>query len=302
MYLSVVIPTYNPNRERLLATIEGLKKQSAAPEAWELILVDNNSNNKVIDEISLQWKAAARAVIEKNQGLTYARLRGVDEAKGDIVIFVDDDNILDESYVQNTIAIFTDHPNIGAIGGKSLPELPYEEPEWLPTFYFSLALRDFGDEAIIQQWENKFPEYGPIGAGMAVRKAALQSYRAKITSGKSIITDRKGNSLSSGGDNDILLEIVKSGWDSGYFPQLSLRHIIPAERLEINYLGRLCKDLSKSWIYVLESHGISPWKKIPGWTVPLRKLKSFVVYKAWKNSHNYLKWKGACGTFEGLAG
>jgi len=302
MYLSVIIPTYNPNLQRLLATLDGLKKQNAASSCWELIIVDNNSQNSVIHEKLIAWKDDAKIVTERKQGLTYARLKGFSEARGDIIILVDDDNVLDENYVQNTIGIFSTHPGLGVIGGKSLPDFPYEQPGWLHSFYFSLALRDFGDEVKIQQWEHKYPEYGPIGAGMAIKKTALKPYIEKINSGKPVITDRQGASLSSGGDNDILLEIVKSGWDTGYFPSLILYHIIPAERLKTGYLGRLCKDLSKSWIYVLESHEISPWKKIPKWTVPLRKLKSYLVYKAWKNSANYIKWKGACGTFEGLAG
>jgi glycosyltransferase involved in cell wall biosynthesis len=302
MYVSVIIPTYNPNQQRLLDTLEGLKKQNAAPNHWELIVVDNNSNNNVIDDTLLLWKDAAKIVAEKKQGLTFARLKGFSEAKGNIIILVDDDNVLNENYIQNIIDIFSTYPDLGVIGGKSLPKFPYEQPEWLYSFYSSLALRDLGDEVKIQKWGNKYPEYGPIGAGMAIRKDALKTYIEKITLGKSIITDRSGISLSSGGDNDILLEIVKSGWGTGYFPSLVLYHIIPADRLEVNYLGRLCKDLSKSWIYVLESHGISPWKKIPQWTVPLRKLKSYIVYKAWKNSPNYIKWKGACGTYEGLAG
>jgi glycosyltransferase involved in cell wall biosynthesis len=300
MYVSVIIPTYNPNRQRLIETLEGLKKQNAASCDWELIVVDNNSNNNVIEETILNWKEDAKIVTEKKQGLTYARLKGILEAEGNIIILVDDDNVLDENYVQRTINIFSAYPCLGVIGGKSLPSFCCAQPDWLYDFYFSLALRDFGDEIKIQKWENKYPAYGPIGAGMAIRKDALKSYVEKIAKGKSVITDRSGNSLSSGGDNDILLEIVKSGWDTGYFPSLLLHHIIPAERLKVNYLGKLCKDLSKSWIYVLESHGISPWKKIPPWTVPLRKIKSYLVYKAWKNSPNYIKWKGACGTFEGL--
>lgn len=42
-------------------------------------------------------------------------------------------------------------------------------------------------------------------------------------------------------------------------------------------------------------------KKIPYWTVLLRKIKAFFYYQAWKDSISYIRWQGACGTFEGLA-
>ncbi|MBC7913691.1 MAG: glycosyltransferase family 2 protein [Pyrinomonadaceae bacterium] len=301
MYISVIIPTYNPNIQRLLSTIEGLKQQSIYSNHWELIIVDNNSDNNFKHDIELSWKKDSTIVIEEKQGLTYARMKGFLAAKGDIIILVDDDNILDKDYLKQTWDIFKNHERLGAIGGKSVPQFEHEQPAWLSPFYYSLALRDLGDTIIIENWQNKYPIYAPIGAGMAVRKNALKTYIEKIASGKSIITDRNGSSLSSGGDNDIVLEIIKSGWQTAYFPNLTLKHIIPGERLKVKYVAKLSKELNKSWVKLLESHNINPWNKIPGWTVSLRKVKAWFVYKAWKNSANYIKWKGACGTFEGLA-
>ena len=301
MLLSVIIPTYNPNLQRLSLVLEALKKQTIAVDKWELIIIDNNSTNSTLQHISLSWKVNAKIIQENKQGLTYARLKGFSEAKGEFFILVDDDNLLDEAFLQNVWLIFTNHTDLGALGGKSLPKFESEEQLWLKNFYHSLALRDFGDQPIIETWQNKYPVHAPIGAGMALRKIALNSYINKITIGKSVITDRNGTSLSSGGDNDIILEVIKSGWTTGYFPELVLKHIIPAERLEVSYLARLAKALNKSWVIILANHGINPWPDIPKWTVPLRKLKGWIVYRAWKSEPNYINWKGACGTFEGLA-
>lgn len=301
MRISVIIPTYNPNTGRLLTVLDGLRQQTIAPDLWELIIVDNNSVASFEDKIDLSWHRNAKIVTEHVQGLTYARMKGFLETKGDIVILVDDDNLLDENYLKETLNIFDINPSLGTIGGKSLPIFEKEQPEWLSDFHFCLALRDFGNDIRIESWQNKYPDYAPIGAGMAIRKVALKSYIDKITSGKTVITDRKGSSLSSGGDNDIVLEIIKSGWETGYFPSLVLRHIIPNERLDSEYLGKLAKALNKSWVSLLGAHNISPWPKIPGWSVPFRKIKAWFIYAAWKDSRNYIKWKGACGTFEGLA-
>jgi glycosyltransferase involved in cell wall biosynthesis len=297
--LSVIIPTYNPDATRLAKTLAGLQKQSLPLQAWELILVDNNSSQSI--NADLRWHPNHKIIRETAQGLTYARLKGFKEGNGQILILVDDDNILDENYLQNVLNAFQEQPKLGAIGGKSLPIFEGNPPDWLPEFYSSLALRDLGDEVLTAAWDHKYPVCAPIGAGIAIRKAAFNTYIKKIETQKNVITDRKGDSLSSGGDNDIVLEILKAGWHVAYLPGLVLHHIIPAQRMEAGYIARLINNSSNSWVRLLESHGINPWPQIAGWTVFPRKVKAWFTYKAWKNDVNYIRWQGACGTFDGLA-
>ncbi|WP_184544984.1 glycosyltransferase [Mucilaginibacter sp. FT3.2] len=296
--LSVIIPTYNPDANRLAKTLTGLQNQSLPLSLWELILVDNNSSSPVSTDLS--WHLNHKIIRETEQGLTYARLKGFNEAKGQILVLVDDDNILDEYYLQNVAEAFRHQPKLGAIGGKSLPLFESPPPDWLPQFYSSLALRDLGDAVLTATWNNSYPTCAPIGAGIALRKDALKYYIKKIETQQGIITDRKGDSLSSGGDNDIVLEILKAGWQVAYLPNLSLQHIIPAQRVEANYLARLINSSSNSWVQLLQSHGINPWPQISGWTLGLRKAKAWFTYKAWQNKVSYIKWQGACGTFDGL--
>lgn len=299
--LSVIIPTYNPDPVRLNQTLGGLKNQTLAPDRWELILIDNNSSFDVSGKIDLNWHPEHRVITESKQGLTIARLKGFSEARGDIIVLVDDDNILENHYLQHTLDIFSAYPFMGAIGGKSIPRFDHGQPEWLKEFYGNLALRDLGEDIIVNSWDNSYPHAAPIGAGLAIRKCSLETYIAKISFEKNIIADRQGNSLSSGGDNDMVLDILKAGYQVGYFPSLSLIHIIPEKRTKVAYLARLLNNTNKSWVLLLENHGINPWEKIPGWTVPLRKIKAWFTYKAWLNEVNYIRWNGACGTYDGLS-
>jgi len=301
MFISVVIPTYNPNIHRLEQTLTGLKDQSLSVKFWELLIIDNNSSTGFADKINLSWHTDSQIIREPEQGLTFARLKGFSAAKGDIIVMVDDDNILQHDYLQQVTDIFTDNPKLGVAGGKSLPLFETESPSWLKEFYGNLALRDLGDNTLIGKWENKYPEYAPIGAGMAIRKTVLSSYIDKINTKSTAISDRKGDSLASGGDNDIVIEISRSGWLTGYFPSLSLHHIIPAARMQPDYLARLVNNTNKSWVQLLDSHHINPWKKIPAWTTPMRKLKAWFTYRAWQSDLNYIRWQGACGMFDGLA-
>ncbi|MET4083619.1 glycosyltransferase involved in cell wall biosynthesis [Pedobacter sp. UYP30] len=297
--ISVVISTFNPKIKTLQKTISGLKNQTLKLENWELIIIDNNSTHPV--EVDLSWHPNSKIVKEPKPGLTYGRLKGFSLAKGEIIVMVDDDNILNQDYLNNCLIIFNNNQKLGAIGGKSIPLFESKPPPWLKDFYTNLALRDLGENEIIETWKMEYPEISPIGAGMGIRRIALDKYLQKIATEVNITTDRIGSSLTSGGDNDIILEVLKDGWQVGYFPQLSLKHIIPQQRMTSSYISKLVNNTNKSWVLLLESHGINPWNKIPKWTLSLRKLKSFVAYQAWKNKTNYINWQGACGLFGGLA-
>lgn len=297
--LSVIIPAYNPNASRLYQTLEGLQQQSLLVEHWELIIIDNNSSPAI--NIDLSWHPDSRIIKEPEPGLTHARLKGFESAAGNVIVMVDDDNILDKDYLKNTLSIFSLNSALGAVGGKSVPLFETPPPAWLGEFYGNLALRNLGEHEIIAAWQNEYPSCAPIGAGMAIRKQALQTYIDKINGSGHIITDRIGNNLSSGGDNDIVIELLKSGWQVGYFPALKLTHIIPSVRMQSAYLAKLIKHTNKSWVQLLDAHKINPWPKIPLWSVPFRKLKSWFAYRAWQNKVNYIKWQGACGLYDGLS-
>jgi hypothetical protein len=71
--------------------------------------------------------------------------------------------------------------------------------------------------------------------------------------------------------------------------------------MQAKYLAKLIKDTNKSWVQLLGKHGINPWKKISQATVGVRKLKAFFAYTAWSNPASFIRWKGACGLYEGLA-
>jgi glycosyltransferase involved in cell wall biosynthesis len=304
--ITVIIPTFNPSAELLFQVLEALKGQSLSPDAWELIIVDNASTNQVLDTISLGWHPNAVIVQEPRQGLTYARICGFSKAQSSILILVDDDNVLDSHYLEWALQIFTGNATLGAAGGKVLPYFITPPPVWINEVFRLLSLRDFGEQAIISNPAEPitaFPYFAPIGGGMAIRKESLTGYLKKVNSNECIelVADRKGEQLSSCGDNDIILHIMESHWSVGYFPQLSLTHIIPAKRLSLHYLSRLSYESSRSWVQVLQAHNISPWERISKSTVLLRKWKAYFFVKAWKKEANYLRWREICGIFDETA-
>jgi len=202
------------------------------------------------------------------------------------------------------MAHFDANPQIGSIGGKITGLFKDHTPEeWTKEFWNMLAIRDYGDEPIISEpkLSAKYPTCSPVGAGMGVRRKLFTAYINEITKNASNITDRSGGSLSSGGDNEINIHVLKQCFSVAYFPDLFLHHIIPPSRLTKDYLSRLNYESSISWIKLLLKYNICPWPVIPSYTLTLRKIKAWLNYKPWRSNANYIKWKGACGTFEALA-
>ncbi len=303
--LSVIICTHKPHQGRLGRTLRGLAAQSLATDTWECLVVDNASGQAfpALNSTELGLPTL-RVVQEPRLGLSHARRRGCLEAKGEILLFVDDDNVLHTDYLKLVLKYFTAHAGVGALGGKSLPEFEVPAPAWIKEFFGLLALRDLGPTPLFSGPAKagplqSYPECSPIGAGMAARKTALASWLNSFSS--DALPDRKGNSLSSGGDNDIVAHLLEAGWQVAYFPDLVLTHLIPEGRLQVDYLGRLNRGIQESWMRVLSLHGINPWQAIPAWTLPLRKARAYLRRQAWKGGPEWIRWQSDCGHFDGCA-
>lgn len=326
--VSVIIPTHNPRQEYLNRVIQALVGQTLDRSKWEVVIVDNNSEGigyRILDVVrgagvkglSNVEKANVRIVREEKLGLTHARVRGFQEANGEIAVMVDDDNVLQPDYLKKAVQILKKNRQLGAVGGKALPEFEIEPPEWLKGVRSGLGLRDLGDSKIVYPDEKRplleggrgqagrkikvteFPECAPIGAGMVIRREAALEYVEDLKRRDTVVTDRKGKSLASGGDNDICLTALEHGWAVGYFPELELTHLIPKERMTLKYQSRMARDAMRSFIVMLDQHGIQPWAPIPRWTVPLRVARAWWRDKPWKGVQAQLDFQNAIGQFLG---
>ncbi len=306
--LSAIVCTHNPRSEHIEATLASLARQVHVPEGAEFLLIDNASDDPLTPRINLGALtnfASARIIREEKLGLTHARLRAFHEASGDILLFIDDDNVLASDYVHSACDAMTSDPTLAAAGGKSIPHYETEPPEWFTGLGISLACRDLGDQPQFSDWaagERFYPDCAPIGAGMVVRRAACEAWVSAVTeNGTRISLGRRGSDLASGEDNDLMLTLLGQGWRVAYLPQLSLVHLIPARRLSLAYLERYVESGNQTWVRVLDVHGIRPWSAIPRWTVPLRRLKLWLKLQPWRGPVERIRWRGAIGLILGRA-
>ena len=236
--LSVILCTHNPRAVYLDRVLVGLRRQTLSDQHWELLLIDNASKESVADRFDIGWHPNGRHVREDELGLTPARLRGIAEAVAELLIFVDDDNVLDPDYLEQALRVAREYPFLGAWGGSATPDFEVPPEPWAVSSFPHLAIR----ECVRDSWSNllSYNESLPNGAGMCVRRVVAKAYAAKATADRlHRAIGRRGDDLTGSEDHALMFIGCEMGLGTGSMVALRLTHLIPAERLTRSYLLRL---------------------------------------------------------------
>ncbi len=241
LLVSVILCTHNPRPDYLRRALDGLKAQDRAHADWELLFVDNASASPLAPAWDLSWHPSARHIREDELGLTPARLRGIAEAQGDLLVFVDDDNVLEPGFLTRAADLLERSPHLGAFGaGRIEPEFESEPaPEVRPQLPL-LALRSVNKDA----WSNTPSDAAclPWGAGLCVTRRVAAAFagllqRLRVTP----VLGRRGQQLLSGEDDLFSWAAAEMGLGFGIFPALGLKHLISSNRLRHDYFVRLIR-------------------------------------------------------------
>lgn len=180
-----------------------------------------------------------RIVVQTIPGLSFARRKGVEQAKYEYIVFCDDDNWLDENYVISSYRLLNSNEKIGVAGGQSIPISDIQFPQWWNDYKEGYAVGTQGNHSGDITNRNYI-----WGAGMVTRRKLYLSAFSEIH--PSLLTDRNGDSLSSGGDSEYSLRIILMGYILYYDETLNFKHFIPKDRLTISYRDRLFEGFKKS--------------------------------------------------------
>jgi len=250
--VSVVIPTHD-GRERVPQVLEALLPE-AGGVPFEVVVVDNASGDGTGAAVDASAEAAAlrgrgvavRVVHEPVAGLTHARARGVAEARGAAVCFLDDDNLPQPGYLACGVAALAD-PAVGLLTSRVFPRYREEPSPAIERREHLLAINHrLGDEVL--DW-GAAPTVAPtIGAGLWVRRSAFTA--AQGAAAGQVLSDRMPGSLSSGGDVELGVAVGRAGFKRVYVPCLRLWHLIPPERVRTRYFCRLIYGIVRSKLAV----------------------------------------------------
>jgi glycosyltransferase involved in cell wall biosynthesis len=233
--VSVILCAHNPRPHHFQATLDGLRQQDFPLSDWELIVIDNRSTEPLAGRFDLSWHPHGRFVVESELGLARARRRGYAEARGELIVHSDDDNILNPDYLRTAWRIRNEFPQIGNFGGQIVARYDREPRNaHEATFGFARALES-------DRWSNILDDGRtmPYGAGMCLRREVVALYLEQVARDpRRLILGRTGNRFITGEDIDLNYVAVRGGYGTGLFRALSLVHLIPANRIDEGHVIR----------------------------------------------------------------
>lgn len=238
--ISIVIATYNRGA-KLVRTLDSLAAQTLPPDEWEAVVVDNNSSDDTPARFA-EFAAAhpglnLRMVEEKRQGVSWATNKGISEAAGEIIAFVDDDEEVNPGFAAAYVDFFDRHPEIAFAGGKILPLYESSRPDWMSRF----TERPIAGTVDKGTDEKPFGKGYPGGGNMAVRRWVFEKYGTFDTS-----LGRTGDNPVGGQEKDFFRRLTAAGEQVWYVPGAVIHHIIPPEKLKMKYFRRLSRGCGAS--------------------------------------------------------
>jgi len=160
MKFSLIICGYN-EEENLDLCIQSCLDLDYPKDEYEIIYVDNNSKD---NSINIAKKYPIKVLIEKKQGLSEARNYGIQNSKGEILVFLDADLKLDKDYLKYHEETFKDEI-VGAGGGKVLPLIR----TWISD-YLGVSLFEGYPRFITKKFVRTYP-----GCNLTIRKKVLEN-------------------------------------------------------------------------------------------------------------------------------
>jgi glycosyltransferase involved in cell wall biosynthesis len=249
--VSIVVCTYNGRSamQQLFAHFAALNIPAGLE--WEIILTDNASTDGTVEWVkelirTQDWRFNLKCICEEKPGLNHARESGARAASHDWILFCDDDNLLQPDYLERWYEVVNTNPDLGAIGGQGILGDDVVRPDWFEKYSHSYALGPQASSSGI------LPKGSALyGAGLFVfKKPVLQWMDAGL---QLMMSDRKGNSLASGGDLEWCYLLQLKGFRLYYDERLVFVHQIRQDRLVWPYYLKLKQGIA-SGVALLEPY------------------------------------------------
>ncbi len=233
--LSIVLCTHKivPTLSDCFAS---LCEQSAKPEDYEIVFVNNDFKNKELKEFVQNMRKKyenihIKYLTEPIKGLSYARNSGMWAAEGEYILYVDDDAIAEKSVVEETIRAFESDSEFGVVGGQVLLNAPD-------------SAKDIVNDETIGLWSNLFikgkeireaKDYGefPYGANFAVRAECL-----KQIGGFRCSYGRVGNNFAGGEETLVCFMMETINKKVGLNPASRVEHRVDEGRFTLEHIEK----------------------------------------------------------------
>ncbi len=231
--------------------------QSFPVDMYEVIVIDNGSKDntkEVVDDLNRIYDNRIRYFYDSRPGLHVGRHLGAGCAQGDILLYGDDDIIASPEWVEEIYGCYSDE-NVGAAGGKILPRFEAEPPEWLKVFTGDLGNLGYLSLLYLGDGILEINYYQIYGCNLSIRKELLFQLGGFHPDAmpQSLIKYR------GDGEGALMRSLVDAGYKIIYNAKASVHHVIPVDRLTLEYFKRRSfnQGISDSFSLIREYGGIN---------------------------------------------
>ena len=240
MILSIIICSYN-RASYISDALTSLYCQSAELNAFEVIIVDNNSTDNS-KEVYAAWRqkntnGQFTFISETKQGASFARNTGATIAKGEWVCFMDDDAVATPNYVENILKHIQNKPDAVGFGGRIIPKYIPAEPKWM-SYYVSSLVGNFDYAPIACAFENgKYP----LESNMIVKKTVYDQIGGFNVNLPGVV-----GTLRIGGEGkELFYKILALGHKIYYDPSICIHHVVEVKKLTSEYMYRVASGIGR---------------------------------------------------------
>ncbi len=287
--ITVAICTWN--RAQLLdRTLNQMRNLQVPPDVdWELLVVNNNCTDDT-DAVIARHRGALpiQRLFEPRQGQSNARNCAVSTARGELLIWTDDDVIVDPEWLIAYKEAADRWPEAGYFGGLIEPWFECTPPAWLlknsKCLESMLVIRDLGPH------EHYFcGDEEPYGANMAFRTRLLKEHRFDPNLGLT------GDNAIRGDELTLIADLRSKGIAGVWVPQARVKHFVVRERLTRSYLWKYCQGAGRTHVRQNPLEHLPQTEAalggVPRWL--FRRMAESWVRAQWKRLWSNREWVSA---------
>jgi glucosyl-dolichyl phosphate glucuronosyltransferase len=279
MDVTVAICTWN-RAELLRQTLEAMTSL-AVPQGctWEVIVVNNASTDATSEVLDAYvHRLPLKAVFEGHQGHSNARNRAIAEASGDLLIWTDDDVLVDSQWLAEHWRAFREHPKVGYFAGAIEPWFELDPPRWFQRHLHELSgvvvCVDHGSEMrTLKRSDSLF------GANLAVRRSVAVKYLFNTKLG------RMKDALIGGDDSDVINRMLDDGLEGLWVPKARVKHFVPRSRTNTDYVTRWYRDAGRTAVRRYPALDGPTFRGVPRW-VWRKYLIQLALASLWRPTRN----------------
>ena len=259
--ISIIICTYMRG-EKLIDAIWSVIRQSMSKKEYEIIIVDNAPQSSGIKgEIEYfrkkyrEFEGYIRYIGVPQKGLSYARNCGMWNAKGEYLLFLDDDILADYYLLEEIFTAFKYHKDMGVVGGQVILDIPFPKPKILRKGWESLwsqfKISENSFREVTQQFEF------PYGANYGVRRSAI--WRA---GGFRMCYGRVGNDFAGGEETALAFKMLQIGYGIGLQPKAKVLHRVDTQRFNKEHVRRtILAGVVTTYRFFIDLHTSVGWTR-----------------------------------------